>query len=93
MSNEKKKSKDVAHAVMVWEREQLQAATAAEQLDKALAAVEHYKDELTESEINAVYAQVESRRGEIKQFLINSRDKYVTKLSEHGVEPTFTKEG
>lgn len=92
MSNEKKKSKDVAHAVMVWEREQLQAATAAEQLTKALAAVEFYKEELTESEINSIYAKVEAQRGEIKDFLVNARNKYVTKLAEHGVEPTITKE-
>jgi hypothetical protein len=91
--SDKKKAKNVAHATMVWEREQLQAATAAEQLTKALAAVEHYKDELTESEINSVYAKVEAQRGEIKDFLVRARDKYVSKLAEYGVEPTLTKEG
>ena len=90
--SDKKKAKNVAHATMVWEREQLQAATAAEQLTKALAAVEFYKDELTESEISSVYAKVEAQRGEIKDFLVAARDKYVTKLAELGVEPTITKE-
>lgn len=91
--SDKKKAKHVAHATMVWEREQLQAATAAEQIAKALAAVEFYKEELTESEVSSVYAKVEAQRGEIKDFLLAARNKYVNKLAELGVEPTLTKEG
>jgi hypothetical protein len=92
MSNNKKRAKKVAHAAMVWERDQLRAATMSEQLNKALAAVEQYKDELTVAQINDVYAQVEVQRGEIKDFLLKARNKYVTKMSDYGLEPTLTKE-
>lgn len=89
--SDKKKAKNLAHATMVWEREQLQAATASERINKAIAAVEFYKEELTESEINSVYAKAEAQRGEIRDFLLAARNKYVTKLAELGVEPTITK--
>lgn len=92
MSNWKKKAKNKAHAEMVWEREQLQAATAAEQLDKAVAAVEQYKDELTPEQITDVYTMVEMRKGELKDFLLKARDKYVTKMREMGLDPIMPKD-
>ncbi len=82
----KKRDKRLAHATMVWERAQLQAATAAEQIDKAVAAVEQYKDELTPQAIADVHAQVEVQRESIKAFLIAERDKYAKKLDELKVE-------
>jgi H2-forming N5,N10-methylenetetrahydromethanopterin dehydrogenase-like enzyme len=78
----KKAQKRLAHANMVWERDQLKAATAAEQLDKAIAAVEQYKAELTEQQISDVYNQVEVQKKEIEKFLLTSRDKYIKKLEE-----------
>jgi Spy/CpxP family protein refolding chaperone len=82
----KKKDKRLAHANMVWERSQLKAAMAAEQIDKAVAAVEQYADELSEQQIADIKAQVELQKKEIESFLIKERDKYAAKLDELKLE-------
>ena len=84
--NEKKKNKRLAHANMVWERSQLKAAIAAEQIDKAIAAVETYKEELTAEQIADIKAQVEVQRKEIESFLLTERNKYAVKLDELNLE-------
>lgn len=82
----KKKDKRLAHANMVWERSQLKAAMAAEQIDKAIAAVEQYGEELTEEQLLEIQAQVELQKKEIESFLIKERDKYAAKLDELNLE-------
>jgi hypothetical protein len=82
----KKKDKRLAHANMVWERSQLKAAIAAEQIDKAIAAVEQYKDELNEEQLEAIRVQVENQKKQIEAYLISERDKYAAKLDELNVE-------
>ncbi len=71
---------------MVWERSQLKAAIAAEQIDKAIAAVEQYKDELNEEQLEAIKVQVENQKKQIEAYLISERDKYAAKLDELNVE-------
>jgi flavin-dependent dehydrogenase len=82
----KKKDKRLAHANMVWERSQLKAAIAAEQIDKAIAAVEQYKDELNEEQLEAIRVQVENQKKQIEAYLISERDKYAAKLDELNIE-------
>jgi pheromone shutdown protein TraB len=84
--NNKKKNKRLAHANMVWERSQLKAAIAAEQVDKAVAAVEQYQDELTEDQLAEIKAQVETQKKQIESFLIAERNKYAAKLDELNLE-------
>ena len=84
--NNKKKNKRLAHANMVWERSQLKAAIAAEQVDKAVAAVEQYQDELTEDQLAEIKAQVETQKKQIELFLIAERNKYAAKLDELNLE-------
>ena len=84
--NNKKKNKRLAHANMVWERSQLKAAIAAEQVDKAVAAVEQYRDELTEDQLAEIKAQVETQKKQIELFLIAERNKYAAKLDELNLE-------
>jgi hypothetical protein len=86
MSNEKKKDKRIAHAEMVWEREQLQAAMAVEKIDKSLFVIEEYKDELTDEQIEQVRLQVANQRKEIETFLMAARDKFAKKLDEYNLE-------
>ena len=71
---------------MVWERSQLKAAIAAEQVDKAVAAVEQYRDELTEDQLAEIKAQVETQKKQIELFLIAERNKYAAKLDELNLE-------
>jgi hypothetical protein len=82
----KKKDKRIAHAEMVWEREQLQAAMAVEKIDKSLFVIEEYKDELTDEQINNIRLQVQNQRAEIEKFIMNARDKYAKKLEEYNLE-------
>lgn len=82
----KKKDKRLAHATMVWEREQVQAAIAAETIDKALAVVMQYKDELTDEQVSEVLEQTRQKKAELEAFLMKARDKYATKLDELQLE-------
>lgn len=82
----KKKDKRLAHATMVWEREQMQAAMAAETIDKALAVVMQYKDELTEEQVSTVLEQTRVKKAELENFLIKARNKYASKLDELNLE-------
>jgi hypothetical protein len=75
---------------MVWEREQIKAAMIAEQLDKAIAAVEQYKTELTEEQIADVHAQVELRRKDLQEYVETAKQKYLNKLDEIAIKPRLT---
>lgn len=86
--NSKKLNKRLAHAEFVFQREQLKAATMNEQLDKAFAVVEQHKDELSDEAYKQVLANVETRREEIKEFLLKATEKYAKKLKELG-DPTL----
>ena len=84
--DDKKKDKRLANATAKWEKEQLQAALAAEQIDKALAVILEYKDELTEEQLNEVLEQTRVKKSEIEDFLIKARNKYAEKLDELNLE-------
>lgn len=90
--SDKKKAKTVAHATMVWEREQLKAAVMMEQVDKALATVEQYKDELTDEQIADVLEHAKERRKDIEEYILKAKLKFVNKLAPFGIEPTFKRE-
>lgn len=84
--SKKKKDKRLAHATMVWEREQLQAAMAAEAIDKAVAVIMQYKDELTEEQVSEVLEQTRVKKAELEEFVLRARDKYATKLDDLNLE-------
>lgn len=88
MSKDKKTLKRIANAEEKFQKEQLQAATAAEQLSKAVAVVEQYREELTDLQYEEVMARFEEQKKEIEQFLLKARDKYAQKLKELG-DPTL----
>jgi hypothetical protein len=88
MSNDKRKTKWIANAEAKFQKEQLQAATAAEQLTKAVAVVEQYREELTDLQYKEVMERFEQQKKEIEQFLLKARDKYAKKLKELG-DPTL----
>lgn len=90
---EKKLNKRLTHARMVWEREQIKAAMVAEHLDKAIATVEQYRDELSEEQIAAVHDQVETRRKDLEEYVLKAKNKYLAKLEELGIDPTLAKTG
>lgn len=90
--NEKKKDKRLANATAKWEKEQLQAALAAEQIDKAVAVIMQYKDELTEKQLEDVLEQTRQKKADLEKFLMKARNKYANKLDELNVEAVFSKD-
>lgn len=88
--DDKKKDKRLTNATAKWEKEQLQAAFAAEQIDKSLAVIMQYKDELTEQQLEDVLEQTRIKKAEIEEFLLKARNKYAKKLDELNLEAVIT---
>ena len=84
MANEKKLEKYILNADKKFEKEQLQAAVAAESLSKSIAVIEQYKHELTDLQYEDVMKKFEEQKKGIEEFLLSARDKYVLKLKELG---------
>jgi acyl-CoA reductase-like NAD-dependent aldehyde dehydrogenase len=82
--NEKKIKKYIENAELKFQKEQLRAATAAEQLDKSILVIEQYKDELSELEYTDVMKRFEEQRNDLEKFLVTARNKYVKKLKDLG---------
>jgi acyl-CoA reductase-like NAD-dependent aldehyde dehydrogenase len=84
MANEKKTAKYIENAELKFQEQQLQAAAIAEKLSKAIATVEQYKEELNDLQYSDVMKKFEEQKKELEAFVLNARDKYVTKLKELG---------
>jgi hypothetical protein len=82
--NNKKFNKSLAHAEMVYQREQIKAAIMREQLDKALAIVDQNKTEFSDEDYALLMEQLDKRREEIKEFLLKATNKYAKKLKDLG---------
>lgn len=80
MSNETRNNKRIANADIKFQKEQLQAAQAAEQLSKAIAVVEQYRDELTTAQYAEVMGRFEEQKQEISDYLLKARNNYASKL-------------
>lgn len=76
----KRQQKSLAHARMVWEREQLQAAKAKKSIDEAVAIIRAKKDELTEQQMEEIEREVAQRYADIEAFVMKARDKYIAKV-------------
>lgn len=87
---EKAKDKKLAYATQKWEQAQLAAAQAAEALDKALATVLFYKDELTDEQIETVYARMRENKRELEEFVRTEQRKYADALDELNLEAVIT---
>lgn len=84
--SQKKRDKRLAHAQMIWEREQLQAAQASQAIDQALEIMMKFKDELTEEQIEEALDQTRIKKAEIEKFILKARDKFATKLDDLNLE-------
>jgi len=82
--NKKKINKSLAHAEMVFQKEQLKAAMMQEHLNKAIAIIDQHKQELSEVLYADAQKHLEERRTEIKEFLIKATEKYAKKLKDLG---------
>lgn len=83
---EKAKNKQLDYATKKWEQAQIAAASAAEALDKALATVLFYKDELTDAQVEDVYEQMRLKKKELEDFLREEQRKYAQALDDLNLE-------
>jgi hypothetical protein len=88
----KKKDKDLAHATNVWEREQLHVAGLLGEIEKSASIIDGHRNELTDEEYLSLVDKIDERRAEVAEYLLKSRDKYVQKCHDLGVEPTLPTE-
>jgi hypothetical protein len=86
--DDKKRNKYIANAEEKFQKEQLQAAAAMEQINKSAAIIDLNKDELTKEQLDEIYGAIATRRQEVSEFLMSARDKYALKLKELG-DPTL----
>lgn len=85
-NQEKRIEKTVAHARMVWAREQMQAAAAMNVLDEAWAEVEANSQELDAVIMQAIEHEYESRKEDVKKFLLDARDKFIAKVGKENAD-------
>ena len=84
MAKEHKNKKKIEAAELKFQYEQLKIATVAEQLDKAVATILQYKEELEPAQFEDAMAAVAARRKDIEAEMEKARLKYVAKLQRLG---------
>jgi hypothetical protein len=79
-NQQKRETKNIAHAQKVWEREQIQAAAAQRVIEDAYAVIRANSEEIEPDKLALIEAEVAKRLKEIEDHLMASRDKYVAKV-------------
>jgi L-lactate utilization protein LutB len=88
----KKKEKDLEHATATWEKEQVQAAALLAEVEKSAAVIDGHRSELTDEQYLDLAEKMDQRRDEIKSWLMERLEIYVTKCRKLGFEPVISKE-
>jgi hypothetical protein len=66
-----------------WEAAQLQAAAAQRELDYAVAIFEKDKTELDQETIDAIYAQIQSQKSVIEEFIMKSKQVFMDETRQY----------
>jgi flagellar biosynthesis GTPase FlhF len=82
----KKLEKNLAHARMVWAREQMQAAQALETLEKAMEQVRENAESIPPEDLQVIEGKYEEQKSEIQNFVLKARDKFVTKVGPENAD-------
>lgn len=88
----KKKEKNLEHATAIWEKEQLQAAALLAEVEKSAAIIDGHRAELTDDQYLELAEKMDERREEIREWLLECRNKYVNKCHQLGLEPVLSTE-
>ena len=88
----KRKEKDLEHATATWEKEQLQAAALLAEVEKSAAVIDGHRNELTDEQYLELAEKMDERRIEIREWLLERRNKYVDKCHKLGLEPVLSTE-
>lgn len=86
MPKRKKMDKNLAHARMVWAREQIQAAAALEKLEEAIKQIRGNADSITPEELVIIESKYEEQKLRIKDFVLQCRDKFVIKVGPENAD-------
>jgi hypothetical protein len=66
-----------------WEAAQLQAAAAQRELDYAVAIFEKDKTELDQETIDVIYAQIQSQKSVIEEFILKSKQVFLDETRQY----------
>ena len=84
--SKKKVEKNLAHAKMVWAREQMQAAQALELLENAMEQVRQNAESIPPEDLQVIEEKYEEQKLQIKNFVLKARDKFVTKVGPENAD-------
>ena len=84
--SKKKAEKNLAHAKMVWAREQMQAAQALELLENAMEQVRQNAESIPPEDLQVIEEKYEEQKLQIKSFVLKARDKFVTKVGPENAD-------
>jgi len=81
-TKDKRKKRAVEHAKFLWERAQLQAASAQKNLDGAVETFKIFKGEMPEDQVKATEQQIAEQQEIIKDFLMAAHSAYIERMQE-----------
>lgn len=79
-TQDKRLQRKIDHAEYCWEQSQLKAATIQSALDYAISQFEKHKEELPEDLRKQTEEMIETRKNEVKDFLMGEKDKYLKRI-------------
>jgi hypothetical protein len=91
-NQQKRIDKHKKHAVVVWAKKQLTAATAMTLLTDALADFEDNQAELTSEQIAEISAKASEQIREIERFVMLARDNFVTDVGSAYADEVMRRE-
>jgi len=91
-NQQKRIDKRKKHAVVVWAKKQLTAATAMTLLTDALADFEDNKSELTDEQVAEISAKAAEQIREIERFVMLARDNFVNEVGSAYADEVMRRE-
>ena len=85
-NQQKRIEKSIAHARMVWVREQMRVAKAVALVDEAYVMVQERRDELTDEQFELIEAEVSRRKAELEEYLFKARNNFVNKVGAENAD-------
>lgn len=82
-TQEKRKQRAMEQAEFLWQRAQITAAVAKEQLDLAVNTFKDLSGELTEEQLKATEEKTEEQYKRLEEFLMTEKERYLERLGIH----------
>lgn len=79
-TQEKRKQRQLEQAEFLWERAQITAAVAKEQLDLAVKTFKDLAGELTEEQVKETEGKTQEQYQRLEEFLMTEKERYLERL-------------